>query len=223
MDYILGDVNASGVLQLPTGQVDLSFTGVQDIATTALANTFSNSRAIKTVSFPNLTQISANSVMTSCFQNCTALTSVSFPQLTTISGTLTMMNTFSGCSALTSISFPKLATLSNTSVSSWVFYNTFQNCTSLTSVSFPQLETISGGGGMYGTFIGCRNITTVSFPKLTTVNANAFGTSTYTYIFYNCTGITAIHFKSTSKTAIQTMSGYSTKWGATNATIYFDL
>jgi hypothetical protein len=41
--------------------------------------------------------------------------------------------------------------------------------------------------------------------------------------FQYCTGITEIHFRADAQATIEATSGYSDKFGATNATIYFDL
>lgn len=224
MDNILGDVNASGVIQKPTGQADIVFTGVQDVSNMGLSYAFYGKSSVKTLTFPNLTQISGSSGLSSMFTSCTSLTSASFPELTTISGANAFMQTFYGCTALTSVSFSKLATLSNSGSYSYALYQTFQGCTNLTSVSFPELTTISGGQALSSCFYGCTKLASISFPKLTTISNNtAFGNSTYNYMFYNCTALRQIHFKSTASSAVMATSGYSTKWGATNATIYFDL
>lgn len=42
--------------------------------------------------------------------------------------------------------------------------------------------------------------------------------------FYNCTALKEIHFVSANQTAIESSTGYATKWGApSSCTIYFDL
>ena len=104
-------------------------------------------------------------------------------------------------------------------------YNTFYGCSNLTSISFPELTTISATSTSFSaTFRNCSKLTRIDFPKLTTISStNAFGSSSYEYIFYNCSSLKQIHFKSTMRSVISNLSGYSTKWGATNATIYFDL
>jgi hypothetical protein len=43
------------------------------------------------------------------------------------------------------------------------------------------------------------------------------------YAFSGCTGITELHFRSDAQTVIEAADSYSYKFGATNATIYFDL
>jgi hypothetical protein len=94
----------------------------------------------------------------------------------------------------------------------------FWNCTGLTgSLSFPSLTSI-GDYGLNNAFRYCTGITTVSFPALTNVNFTGLFNA-----FYKCTGITEIHFRADAQATIEATSGYSDKFGATNATIYFDL
>ena len=57
LDTFLGDVNSSGVLQLPTEQSDLVFTGVKDVVNFGLYYRFTRTK-VKSVSFPALTTIS---------------------------------------------------------------------------------------------------------------------------------------------------------------------
>ena len=109
LDTFLGDVNSSGVLQLPTEQSDLVFTGVKDVAEKGLAYRFAYTN-IKSVSFPELTTISGSLACYYMLYYCTALTSVSFPSLTTISRSNACGYMFQSCTALTSVSFPSLTT-----------------------------------------------------------------------------------------------------------------
>jgi hypothetical protein len=76
---------------------------------------------------------------------------------------------------------------------------------------------------MVSTFSNCIGLTTISFPSLTDVDKNGFGASASSGAFNKCTALTEIHFRADMQAAIEAMSNYATKWGATNATIYFDL
>ena len=107
----LGDVNASGVLQLPTEQSDLVFTGVKDVADYGLYYRFTRTK-VKSASFPSLTTISGGNACYYMLQNCTALTSVSFPNLTTISGAQACGYMLQYCTALTDVYFSALTTTS---------------------------------------------------------------------------------------------------------------
>lgn len=146
------------------------------------------------------------------FYNCTGITSVDLSSLQTIdSGGL--HHAFYGCSGITSVNFSSLITVSTEG-----FAYAFQGCSKLTSVDFSSLATVDNGGFAY-TFQGCSKLTMISFPSLTSVTPTALGSS----MFYNCTALTEIHFRADMQSTIETLSGYSDKFGATNATIYFDL
>ena len=106
-----------------------------------------------------------------------------------------------------------------TSINAHGLYSAFFECTGITgSVSFPKLTSI-GTYGLYYAFQGCTGITgSVSFPELTTIESNGLD-----YAFQGCTGITELHFRADAQSVIESQNGYSTNFGATNATIYFDL
>ena len=148
------------------------------------------------------------------FSVCTGITgSVSFPELTTVESN-GLYYAFQGCTGITgSVSFPKL-----TSIDTYGLYKTFGACTGITSISFPKLTSIDTYG-LYYAFEGCTGITgSVSFPELTTIESNGLN-----YAFEGCTGITELHFRADAQSVIESQNGYSTNFGATNATIYFDL
>ena len=63
-------------------------------------------------------------------------------------------------------------------------------------------------------FNGCELLTSINLPNVTTVGYDAFS---------NCSSLKEIHFATKNKEAIEALSGYSDKFGATNATIYFDI
>ena len=123
--------------------------------------------------------------------------------------------TFQGCTGITgSVSFPKL-----TSIGTYGLYYAFSRCTGITgSVSFPKLTSIGIYGLMYA-FQGCTGITgNVSFPELSSISGYGLYNT-----FEGCSGITEIHFRADAQSTVEAASGYSSKFGATNATIYFDL
>lgn len=79
--------------------------------------------------------------------------------------------------------------------------------------AFDEVTSVDSYGLNYA-FINCTGITgSVSFPKLTSV-----GTYGLSNAFYGCTGITELHFRADMQSTIG-----SNKYGATNATVYFDL
>jgi len=117
---------------------------------------------------------------------------------------------FYNCTGITgSISFPELTSIDNYGLS-----YAFCNCKGITgSVSFPKLTSV-GTYGLYEAFYNCTGITgSISFPELTSIDNYGLYDA-----FYNCTGITELHFRSDMQSTIG-----SNKYGATNATVYFDL
>ena len=63
----------------------------------------------------------------------------------------------------------------------------------------------------------------IYFHGLTAINSGAFGSNSTYYTFGSANALTEIHFPAALQADVEAMSGYSAKWGATNATIYFDL
>ena len=120
---------------------------------------------------------------------------------------------FYNCTGITSVDLSSLQT-----IDSGGLHHAFYGCSGITSVDFSSLATVDNGGFAY-TFQGCSKLTMISFPSLTSVTPTALGSS----MFYNCTALTEIHFRADMQSTIETLSGYSDKFGATNATIYFDL
>ena len=85
----------------------------------------------------------------------------------------------------------------------------FNGCTSLTSIDLPNVTSIDSSA-----FRSCTSLTSIDLPNVTSIGINAF---------YGCSKLTAIHFSAANKSKIEANSYYSNKWGATSATIYFDL
>lgn len=164
VDTFLGDVDASGVLQIPTAQTDLVFDGVTDLATNALYHRFYESPVVSSVSFPQLVQVTGNNALLSSFQN-TSLENISFPVLQSVSGNSAFYNAFYGTSIQT-VSFPALTTVSGN------FPSTFYGCKEITSASFPALEEITGSRTFYECFTNCSALTNVSFPKLKKIGSD---------------------------------------------------
>ena len=141
---------------------------------------------------------------------------VSFPDLTNIA-TSGMYRCFSYCTSLTSVDLSAL-----TIVYSSGLQDCFSNCTSLTSVDLSALTTV-GNRGLDSCFNYCTSLANISFPSLTSVQTNSFGNTSHAYCFRDCTALTEIHFRADAQTAIEAMTGYADKWGASGATIYFSL
>ena len=73
--------------------------------------------------------------------------------------------------------------------------------------------------GLYYAFYNCSGLTgSISFPQLTSIGNDGLASA-----FDGCDGITELHFRADMQSIIESQSGYSDNFGATNATIYFDL
>lgn len=198
-----------GVANMYSGSTTGLFDEVVTVGEKALQRLYeSNKNITGSVSFPKLTQVDKNGLQY-CFSYCTELTSADFSSLEVIysSG---LGYCFQACSRLTSVNFKSLK-----QIISYGLEYCFSYCTGLTSVNFDALEYVDSSGLAYA-FLGCTGLTTISFPSLTTVYS-------LTNAFSQCTNITEIHFRADMETAIKKLTQYSTKFGATNATIYFDL
>ena len=186
---------------------------------------------LQSVSFPKLVSANGGSVFLYAFNGCTKLVSAEFPLLDIITGTSAFQYAFGGCTVLESVSFPSLRVIGNanagTSATNRQFYYAFQNCSKLTTMTFPSLEAIycNGTANNQGTFAYNNKVTKLYFPKLTYIGKTS-GYSNATAvnnIFYSCSALTEIHFGAENQESIEASTGYSTKWGRSSATIYFDL
>ena len=242
VEQLLGTVDSEGNLTLPT-LPSITFVGLAKISSGAFCYKFIH-RGFETgatVSFPDLTNI-AEEGMAFSFGYCDSLTSVDLSALTTV-GNNGLGSCFYGCGAITSVDLSALTTVGNNGLYSCFtdcrsIINVdlsalttlgvngaafcFVSCDSLTSVDLSALTTV-GNNGLQSCFTNCTSLANISFPSLTSVQANSFGTASYDYCFKGCTALTEIHFRADAQTAIEAMTGYADKWGATNATIYFDL
>lgn len=150
------------------------------------------------------------------FYKNNGVTSVDLSSLQTVSD-YGLAQAFRDCTGLTSVNLSSLQT-----VSTYGLQHAFYGCTGITSVDMSSLQEI-GASGMQCAFYRCNKLQTISFPSLTSVQTNSFGSSSSNNAFYNCTAMTEIHFRADMQAAIEATNGYANKWGATNATIYFDL
>jgi hypothetical protein len=199
-------------------KTNLTFTGtgIKDIKDYALQGAFSGKSGIKTANFPDLTKISGTRACYNTFRGNLNLTTVNMPKLTTLSGIYCCAEMFRDVApSLNHIDLSALTEVSGLNACSEMF----RNCYGLSSINLDNLTMISGEFAFYYAFYGCTWLPTISFPKLTTIS----NTDAFTGTFNNCTALTEIHFRYDMKEIVEGLDGYSEKFGATNATIYFDL
>ena len=169
---------------------------------------FNNQDITGTVKFPNLTKIGYDG-LNSAFYRCIGLTSVEFPNLQSV-GNYGLAYTFDS-TRLSSIEFPNL-----TKITDYGLLCAFRDCTGLTSVEFPNLQFVGNYGLAYA-FNNCTGLTSVEFPNLTEISEQGL---TNAFMFSN---ILEIYFRADVKSVIEAQPQYDSKFGAPNATIYFDL
>jgi hypothetical protein len=197
LDNFIGKVDANGQIISIGTMPSISFDGVESIGASAIQYAFCHKTfvASQTISFPDLTTINGNKACYHTFDNITNAGTGS----STTNGIVDM-------SSLTSIS--------GTSACEGMFYQAMR----IKEFRFTNLTSISGNYACKEMFYNCPHFTTISFPALTTVsNSNAF-TDMFMY-----TNLTAIHFRADARSVIEGLDFYSSRWGASSATIYFDL
>ena len=203
-DTFLGNIDANGVLQLPSEQSDIVFTGVTDIVSYGLYYRFIRTN-VKSVSFPDLVMISSSFACTDAFCNCPSLISVSLPNLTTINGSNVCNYMFDSCPALISVSLQSLTTISGTRACSRMF----SYCPSLISLSLPSLTTIDSDNACNGMLQGSTSITDVYFNALTTSSFGSYINQFTNMMYGTGTNVThTLHFPSNLTSTIAGLSGY---------------
>ena len=195
----------------------LKRTGLYGLETISggLNYSYQSCSALEETNLNNLKRIDGQCYGT--FQYCKALKDAGLDNLEVISVYPTQM--FGGCTSLVSAYMPKLVRMdvdANT-----MNIGMFASLTSLTEFCLDSFE----GGNLNNTFKGCSKLTKGYFPMLTDVTATTLAPSTSSSYgcFASCTGITELHFRADTQEKIEAANRYSSKFGATNATIYFDL
>ena len=184
MDSILGNT-VSGVLQKSNTDGNLIFSGVEDIDTRALEYAFYKNINIKSVSFPDLEDLTNTYALNYAFSNCTGLETASF-SVKNITSSYVLNYAFEGCTNLTSANFSNLTTITGQRALAYAF----KGCTNLTSVDFSNLTTIGtntnvsqNNGHFYYTFNGCTKLTTLTFPKLEKIYCNGASSAMGTFCY----------------------------------------
>lgn len=160
------------------------------------------------IDFRNLVTI-GEGACTYAFADCTNITSVDMGSLINIPDIVQdCVAMFYNCTGITTVDLHSLVNGGDMSLM-------FSGCSSLTSVNLNSLQTIVQMQQCFSE----TNLQTISFPSLTTVSQS----NCFIGLFRNCFNLTAIHFRADVQSTIEGLMGYSDKFGATNATIYFDL
>jgi hypothetical protein len=241
VDTWIGDIDENGVLHKTSWRGDLNFAGVKKIPYSGLEYAFWYCKSITGVYLSSLEDVESYGLQYS-FRDCYAVENIDLSSLKTV-GTYGMQYAFYYCSALkialdlsslesigdnglryafaysaiTSLDLSSLKTVDKEGLN-YAFYN----CDRIVNVDLSSLET-TGSRCMLYTFRNCTGITTISFPSLINVQADSFASTSSNGAFMGCTALTEIHFRADMQATIEAMTQYANKWGATNASIIFDL
>lgn len=166
---------------------------------------------LQSARFPKLKTLKGSDIFRTAFEY-SAITSFDFSSLESIDGSGTLYGCFKFCKNLTTANLSKLYIIGSSDKTN----SMFSGCTSLQEVDLSSLKYVDGY--MTETFYNCTSLTKISFPSLERVSLYGFQN-----IFSGCTALTEIHFRADVQSDIEGLYGYADKFGATNATIYFDL
>ena len=199
-----------------SGIVNADLSGLVSVNDSSLSSCYSGCLSLKTANLSNVTYVGPSG-LSSCFYgssvevlDVSALQEVASSGMTSVCRGATSLTTVVGLGLLERIDASGLE-------------HAFYGCTSLTGdFVFTSLTTLGNYAFRCG-FQDCTSPLRFFFPALITLGTKPFGTSSSTGAFRNATGVTEIHFRADMQSQIESLSQYSSKWGATNATIYFDL
>ena len=199
MDNFFGDVDANGVLQVPTN-TSLQFVSdeILSIQNPASLNFLKGNTQLTKIDLSNLTTVGDQALAT-VFQNCTALAEVNLPSLSSI-GDYGMVLAFSGCTSLTHVTLPAITSLT---AGSGQLNQTFKGCTSLLYVSIPNLTSV-GAGGMMSTFQGCTGLKYLDLSSLSSIQQQGADE-----ICSGCTALQFVDFRNATAVPVNTGSSSS--------------
>lgn len=195
--------------------VDVDFESVKHIkGESCLYAMFQNDyKAGVEINLGNLETIEGNNAA-QYFCASTGVTSVNLKKLQKISGSSCCGSAFAN-TKITKADLRKLTTIEGSSACNYMFSNS-----PIETVNLDSLKEVLGGSGMAYMFANETSaFPIINFPSLTKISY----TNCLNYMFSNNKRLLEIHFRADKQKLIEQMISYSSKFGATNATIYFDL
>ena len=199
--------------------------GVVSFGNNTFYQMFNNCTSLASTGLSNVEVIIATYTSTfyKTYYGCTSLTSTGLGNVRCMrcSASATTANVafyymFSGCTGLTTTGLNKL-TLAD---GRYIFYYMFSGCTGLTNETFTNLGAVYGDNSFYYMFRNCTSLVSLSFPQL--IASTLYGTSTFAYMLYGCSGVT-VHFPSNAQSVIGSWASVTGGFGGTNTTVLFDL
>lgn len=215
LERMLGSISGLAENASRLTEVDIrKLSNIEEVS--AFSSAFRNCSSLSVLHMEGVVEISGASSCSNAFYDCISLKNTGLPNLTTISGSSCCQYMYYGC-VFEELGLDNLTTISGYTCCQYMFGRL-----TIDAAEFPKLSAITGSNACRYWFSD-STVKRVYFPALTTVSAGAFASSTSNGAFRNCTNLTEIHFRADAQATIEAMTGYSNKWGATNATIYFDL
>lgn len=214
--------------------VDLS--GIKRVNNSGFESAFYFRPMVKKVIADDLVEV-GNKAFQNCFADQYVEYEVSFGSLEEIptSAASCFGNAFASRFGTPIVRFPKLKRVMAASA----FQNAFNRSIQPDDV-FPVLEEVSGNQVFYN-FRSTRNDDVIRFSAVKKITGATSGATNATFVSFNSviwefpsveeitgivfysSGAKEIHFAASNKEKIEACDGFDTKWGGTNATIYFDL
>lgn len=215
VDTWIGDV-VDGVLQASTTQTEVNFAGVTEIGKNALYQRFKSLNIAKVDA--GSVQIIRSAGLYEAFKS-SYVGSIVFSSVRTIepSGMYYAFYPETQKNYFTTADFRLLQTVDAYGMKN-AFYRNYQ----LENINFSALQTI-GASAFTSAFEDNNRLTSAYFPSLINAHKDGFGDMSIFAIFYSCDSLTEIHFRADAQAVIEAMTCYSNKFGASKATIYFDL
>lgn len=246
IDNLIGDVDENGRYTAPAEGFVFDGRGIKSIGSSAFRYSFYENSLITEVLFPDLEEIETNGLDYAFYNSSVAR--VSLGKVRVVNQNFALRNCFAYLNTkLAELPLNNIEELSGLSVAYAAFSSSFggtatglynlriihgdsacgymlSNASSLTDIQLDSLESISGSSACSSMFATNSALEKAYFYSLTEVlTAGALGTSSSTCMFYNCTAMTELHFRADAQAVIEGLTAYQYKFGATNATIYFDL
>lgn len=205
LDALWGPVDG-GTLRYASVIGNIVLPNVQALAEYVLGYKFSRAGA-GTFSAPDLLSVSREA-MVNTFEH-SGLTAFDMPQCKSVA-----YRGMAGCCAECQIAELHLDALEVIEAEGLQF--AFRDIAALKVATMNSLKDAKNGA-LQGCFRG-SGLTRFDFPSLTAAEGGALSG-----MFDWCNTLTEIHFRADAQSLIESLSGYSDKFGASNATIYFDL
>lgn len=246
IDNLLGDVDENGKYTASAEGFVFDGSGIKSIGKNGFYFSFYNNERIQEALFPDLEEIGEYGFQQTFYG--TRITRISLGKVRVVNKNYALNNIASYLKTkLAELPIGNIEELSGSSVAYAAFTSSFGGTATglynlriisgssacgymlngssfLTDIQLDSLESIYGYAACQNMFGNCKALEKAYFYSLTEVlTASALGTSSSNGMFNNCTAMTEIHFRKDAQEVIESLSGYPSKFGAANATIYFDI